>query len=207
MADFLELILNEEGRARLIKFFILNPSLKVSEDELKDKLQLDKRRIKKELDILLKAEIVKNRKSLNKFVYFLNRDNEFYPDLKKIVAKCTVFPQLKSLERLPKTGHVKLVLVTGVFANNLKTRSDILIVGESINKAKLLEVIKEIEAEIGKEIRYTSFTVTEYEYRLNMFDKFIREFFEGPHKVIFNLLGEKSIPNPTSKDKMNLIRR
>jgi len=130
MSDFLELLLGGEGRARLIKFFILNPVSKASAQELKEKLQVDKRRIKNELDLLLKAGVVKKRKAMSKNIYFLNRENLFYPELKKIVAKCTIFPQLKALYKLNKLGHVKLILVTGILANNLKSRADILVVGD-----------------------------------------------------------------------------
>ncbi len=193
-SDFLEILLGGEGLARLIKFFILNPITKVSPDELKDRLQIDKRRIKNDLSLLIKAEIVRKRKSLNKSVYYLNQENEFYPELKRIVSKCTVFPQLKSLEKLTRNGHIKLILVTGVLANNLKTRADLLVVGDGINKNQLELIIRELEAEIGRDLRFITFTTEEYEYRINMFDKFIREFFEGPHKIVFNRLGDKGFP-------------
>ncbi len=193
-SDFLEILLGGEGLARLVKFFILNPVAKVSPDELKDRLQIDKRRIQNDLSVLLKADIVGKRKSLNKSVYYLNQENEFYPEIKKIVSKCTIFPQLKSLDKLTKNGHIKLILVTGVLANNLKTRADLLVVGDGVNKSQLDSIIRELEAEIGRDLRFITFTTEEYEYRLNMFDKFIREFFEGPHKIVFNRLGDKGFP-------------
>jgi len=207
MSDFLELLLGGEGRARLIKFFILNPVAKVSAQELKEKLQVDQRRIKNELDVLSRAGVVKKRKAMSKNIYFLNRENAFYPELKKIVAKCTIFPQLKPLDKLNKLGHVKLILVTGVLANNLKSRADILIVGDGVNNSQLNEIIRELEAEIGRELRFTTFTTEEYEYRLNMFDKFIREFFDGPHKILLNRIGDKGIPTLVKKQSESIVRR
>lgn len=207
MSDFLELILGGEAKARLVKFFILNPAAKVSPQELKERLQVDQRRIRGELDLLLKAGVIKKRKAMSKFIYFLNRENDFYPELKRIVAKCTIFPQLRSLDKLHKIGHVKLILVTGILANNLKTRADILIVGDAISRTKLSEVIRDVEAEIGRELRFTTFSLEEYEYRLNMFDKFIREFFDGPHKIIFNQLGEKGLPTLVKKQSDSIVRR
>jgi DNA-binding Lrp family transcriptional regulator len=199
-SDFLEVFLASEGRARLVKYFILNPFAKTSVQTLKEKLRIDERTIKRELEVLRKIGLVKKRKALSKYIYFLDKTNAFYPEVKKIVAKCTIFPQLKSLEKIPKTGHVKMVLMTGLLANNLKTRADLLIVGDAIARGRLNEVIKEIEAEIGREVRYTTFSFEEYEYRLNMYDKFIREFFEGPHKIIHNRMGEKGIPNLQRKE-------
>lgn len=206
-SDFLEILLGGEGLARLVKFFILNPVSKVSPDELKDRLQIDKRRIKNDLSVLVKADIIRKRKSLNKSVYYLNQENEFYPEIKRIVSKCTVFPQLKSLEKLTRNGHIKLILVTGVLANNLKTRADLLVVGDGINKAQLETIIRELEAEIGRDLRFITFTTEEYEYRINMFDKFIREFFEGPHKIVFNRLGDKGFPVSQKRSVFEATRK
>lgn len=205
--DFLELILGSEARARLIKFFILNPLTKVSPQELKERLQIDQRRIRGELDTLLKIGIIKKRKALSRALYYLDKENQYYPELKKIVSKCTIFPQLKSIDKIAKTGHVKLVLVTGIFANTLKTRADILIVGDAINKVRLRDVIREVEAEIGRELRYATFSSEEYEYRLNMFDKFIREFFDGPHKILVNRMGDKGLPMLIKKQSESIVRR
>lgn len=205
--DFLELILGSSARARLIKFFVLNPISKVSPQELKEKLQIDQRRVRGELDTLLKIGIIKKRKALSRSLYYLNKENQFYPELKKIVTKCTLFPQLKSIDKITKTGHVKLVLVSGVFANNLKTRADILIVGDGVNKTRLREVIREVEAEIGRELRYATFSSEEYEYRLNMFDKFIREFFDGSHKIVLNRMGDKGLPMLIKKQSDSIVRK
>lgn len=193
-SDFLEIFLGSDGKARLVKFFILNPLTKISVQELKEKLRIDERTIKRELESLTKIGLVTRRKSLSKLVFSLEKSNLFYPEIKKIVNKCTVFPQLKSLDKIAKAGHVKLVLITGVLANNLKTRADILVVGDAVSKRRLSEILKDLEAEIGKELRFATLSLEEYNYRLNMYDKFIREFFEGPHKIIFNRLGEKGIP-------------
>lgn len=205
--DFLELILASGARSRLIKFFILNPLAKVSPQELKEKLQIDQRRVRGELDVLLKINLVKKLKALNRFLYYLNKENQFHPELKKIVNKCTLFPQLKSIDKISKTGHVKLVLVAGIFANNLKTRADILIVGDAISKNRLREVIQEVEAEIGRELRYATFSSEEYEYRLNMFDKFIREFFDGSHKIILNRMGDKGLPMFIKKQSESIVKK
>jgi hypothetical protein len=43
-----------------------------------------------------------------------------------------------------------------------------------------------LESEIGKEISFVLMTMEEFKYRLNMLDKFILEFLEGPHEEIIN---------------------
>ena len=46
-----------------------------------------------------------------------------------------------------------------------------------------------MEAEIGKELRYAAFEAPEFEYRVKMYDKLIRDIFDFPHKTILNKLG------------------
>ena len=43
-----------------------------------------------------------------------------------------------------------------------------------------------LEAEIGKEINFVLMNAEEMKYRLNMLDKFLLEFFEGPHEELIN---------------------
>ena len=63
---------------------------------------------------------------------------------------------------------------------------DIVFVGEAINKARLLELLSELESEVGRGLRYVYMNNDEYKYRKNMFDKFIIDIIESPHKVLIN---------------------
>jgi hypothetical protein len=44
--------------------------------------------------------------------------------------------------------------------------------------------IRALEAEIGREIVYAVFDYKEFLYRLNMYDKLIRDVLDFPHKVL-----------------------
>lgn len=61
-----------------------------------------------------------------------------------------------------------------------------IIVGDAISKAKLKNLMNNLEAEIGKEISFVLMTMDEFKYRLNMLDKFVLEFLEGPHEELIN---------------------
>ena len=63
------------------------------------------------------------------------------------------------------------------------------IVGDDIDKAKLHNFLKSLEAEVGKEIKFGLMEKEEFEYRFGMFDRFVRVILEGPHEKLINKLG------------------
>ena len=67
-------------------------------------------------------------------------------------------------------------------------RHDLLIVGDSPNEKKMLPAIKDLEAEMGKEVRYAIFTTKDFRYRLDIRDRLVRDVLDYPHKVIIDRL-------------------
>ena len=53
-----------------------------------------------------------------------------------------------------------------------------------------------IEAELGKELRYAVFETPDFQYRLGIYDKLIRDIFDSEHQKIIDKLGieDPSIP-------------
>ena len=54
-----------------------------------------------------------------------------------------------------------------------------------MKKSKIEEEVHKLEAEIGTELVYAVFDTKEFVYRLNMYDKLIRDILDFPHEVIF----------------------
>jgi hypothetical protein len=59
-----------------------------------------------------------------------------------------------------------------------------LIVGDNIKRRKVEEEIRKLEAEIGVELAYAVFDSKEFSYRLNMYDKLVRDILDFPHEII-----------------------
>jgi hypothetical protein len=53
-----------------------------------------------------------------------------------------------------------------------------------MKKSKIEEEIKKLEAEIGTELVYAIFDTKEFIYRLNMYDKLVRDILDFPHEII-----------------------
>lgn len=185
MSEILESLFGSKERARLLRFFLQNPDQEYSYLEITRRNML-KGNIKKEIENLKKIKFILRRAKNGNISYVLNRNFSFYPELKNLISKSNVYPQCKSIAKIGKIGNVKLAVISGVFINYEKGKADMIIVGDDIGRAKLRNLMASLEAEIGKEIDFVLMSSEEFKYRLNMLDKFILDFLEGPHEEIIN---------------------
>jgi len=186
MTAILENLFGSKERARLIRFFLQNPDCAYEYPEISRRNMLKGPKLKKEIENLSKMKFMLKRSIKGKSIYQLNQNFEFYPELKSLVAKSNVSPHCLSLNKVPKIGNIKLAMVSGVFINYAKSKADMIIVGEDVSKARLNSLMSSLEAEIGKEITFVLMNLEEFKYRLNMLDKFVLEFLEGPNEEIIN---------------------
>jgi hypothetical protein len=90
------------------------------------------------------------------------------------------------IARFKQVGRMKLLIVAGVFIGQEKSRADLLLVADKIKKTLLNQVIKGLEAEIGKELNYVVFDSKEFKYRLDMYDKLVCDIIDKPHEKLFD---------------------
>ncbi len=124
--------------------------------------------------------------------YYLNRQFQYIDELRDLILKTSPEGREKMTEQLFKLGRVKLAIATGIFLNNINPEAmstDLFIVGDDINRRKLRSFLKSLEADVGKEVRYVVMEKEEFQYRIGMFDRFIRVLLEGPHEKLINRLG------------------
>lgn len=186
MSAILETLFGSKERARILRFFLQNPDTPYEFSDIKTKNMLQGAKVRKEVDLLEKIGFILKKSKKGKANYQLNGEFDFYPELKSLIAKSNVCPQCQSLKKVTKIGNVKLAVVSGAFINYPKSKADMIIVGEEISKARLKNLMNNLEAEIGKEINFVLMNMEEFKYRLNMLDKFVLEFLEGPHEEVIN---------------------
>jgi len=185
MSEILESLFGSKERARLLRFFLQNPDQEYTYAEIARRNMLRKN-VKGEIENLKKIKFIIRHSKKGKISYVLNQEFSFYPELKNLISKSNVYPQCKSIANVSKIGNIKLAAISGVFINYHKSKADMIIVGDDIRRAKLKNLMASLEAEIGKEIDFVLMNGEEFKYRLNMLDKFILEFLEGPHEELIN---------------------
>lgn len=170
----------------MLRFFLQNPEQQYEFSEVVKKNMVKSSAARGELFNLVKIRFVIKKTRQGKNYYQLNQGFNFYPELKNLIAKSNVYPQCQSLGKISKIGNIKLAAISGIFINYQKSKADMILVGDGISKAKLKNLMDTLEAEIGREINFVLMTMEEFKYRLNMLDKFILEFLEGPHEEVIN---------------------
>lgn len=201
MKDELELLFGSRVRWRLIKFFILNGNKQFFSKEVSSINKLNAKETNKILQQLVKAKflISTSKKKVN--AYYLNTKFSFYDELKNLIIKSNIYPQCESLTKVKNLGDVRLALISGIFINHTKAKTDLLVVADNVSKAKMKHLLEELTAEMGREINYSLMTFKEFKYRVDMFDRFIMEIISQPHEMVVNKVSGmlKEIRNAKNK--------
>ncbi|PCI19574.1 hypothetical protein COB64_03450 [Candidatus Wolfebacteria bacterium] len=118
--------------------------------------------------------------------WFLNPSFKYLQQIQALLIDSTSLPKEEIAQKFKSAGKIKLLLVSGIFIRDNNSRVDILIVGDKLKNRAIDETVKNLEAEIGKELNYVVFDTEEYLYRLDMYDKLISDILDFPHKKILN---------------------
>lgn len=178
-------IFGGEAKVKIMRLFIFNPGVVFSPSEVAHRAQERAKRAWAELRILTKAGLVRRRAR----GFTLNSSYLYLPAIENFLIDAAPISEQEIVKKVARAGVIKLVLISGVFLHNRDSRVDILVVGDHLSQAKLLSAISSIEAELGKELRYAVFETVDFQYRLGVYDKLIRDILESRHKKILNKLG------------------
>jgi hypothetical protein len=178
--NILPKLLGGIGRVKLMRLFLLNKNMAFSFKEIEKRSLVNNELIKKELKLLRDTSFIKKKKE----GYCFNKAFPYQREFEDLLVSSNAVDKETIATLFRKVGTVKLLLVSGVFIKDKDSRVDLLIVGNKMNKAKIRESVRKVESLIGKEITYAVFDYKEFIYRLNMYDKLIRDIIDFPHKVI-----------------------
>lgn len=142
--------------------------------------------VRRELERLEKAGILKKEPRGNRLYYFVRTDYSGFSDLLSIVAKSTGIGKELTDSR-NKLGKVTLIMLSGKFVR-MKPRKrddgvDVLIVGEVV-LPELAVIVRKYESKLGREINYTVMTKEELEYRKKRRDPFLQGILLGSRVMI-----------------------
>lgn len=179
------LIFGGEAKVKVMRLFIFNPGLILTAAEVSHRAKENPNTTRRELMNLVKAGLLKKKSK----GYTLNPSYIYLPAIGNFLIDATPMSEKEIVKKLSRVGNVKLVLISGVFLHDPDTRVDMLIVGDNLSQAKLSHAIASIEAELGKELRYTAFETDDFKYRMGIYDKLIRDILDSRHKNILNKLG------------------
>ena len=187
-------------RVKVMRLFLHSVDKSLSTEMIADKTRCKVDLIKKELGLLCSIDfIIKHKSKMISFssrgqsykevvAYKLNSEFRYTEKLRDLLFDFENLDPKIVQERLRPVGKAKLIITSGIFTGDDKSRLDILYVGEAIKKPIMEKVVKELESEIGKELQYVTMDTEEYKYRSKMFDTFLRDVHISKHKVVLDKL-------------------
>jgi hypothetical protein len=174
-------------RIRMMRLFLFNADSFFDLEYIEQKSSAKKREIVKELDFLKKLGLIKKKKGAA--LYTLDRTFRFAEALSAFLVSTYSLERKAILRKIEKTGRIKTVLMAGIFTNDPESRLDLFVIGDNVKTNALAKVVKGIEADMGKEIRYTVISAPDFAYRTAMNDKLIRDVMDYPHETLVDKLG------------------
>jgi len=172
-------------KIKLLKLFLRNPETSFTASEAAKKIGCAAAGAKRHIFKLREIGFLSQRGNKNKKAKFaLNRNFVLYPELENLLSKLIPVPFERLKKQIKGLGNVRLAIISGVFLNEKASRLDFLLVGEKINQRKLNNFIKKTEQHIGREIVFVVFNNKEFNYRLDVRDRFVRDILEGRHEKL-----------------------
>lgn len=187
--ETLTAIFGNTTKIKLLRLFLFNPANAFSARDIASRAKCRLAAVGKELNILVKADIVRKRRGPKSATYALNDKFPYLEPLKNLLTVASIQADESLAKRFGSVGKVKLIVAAGVFIQNWDSRIDLLIVGDDLNIRKIESIIGGLESEIGKEIAYSAFETQDFEYRVGIHDRLVRDILDYPHVALLDRLG------------------
>ena len=187
--DSLAQIFGSLGRVKLLRLFLFNRHEGFDFETVLSRAKLSSAEAKTELARLMHAGVVKRSGSTRTGIYRANQRFVHLEALSAFIRSTTVIPPGDLLARVKKAGNVKLVILSGVFTGVAESGADLIVVGDRLDERSLARAAATIEAELGREIRYASFSTDDFSYRMGIYDRLIRDVFDYPHQILLDKIG------------------
>lgn len=198
----LEQLFGSKTRLKLLRIFYTESNRAFFVRELSRMVGIQINAIRRELEILLSMDIVREKEvavkedasevevgeKLRKY-YELNPESIIYSELQALLIKDKIVGQKEFImEFEKKMSDTQLLVLSGEFTNDKKAPTDLLVVGK-IKPRVLASIVENYEKDFGFNIRYTIMTKEEFLDRRYVMDKFLYALFEADNLKVINKLG------------------
>lgn len=199
--DPLDQLFESQAKVKLLKFFFRNAEDKFELKEIFKRLRRNPAVLRQEMKKLEKVGLIKQKKAwlvfrtkqgkirkIKKTIFYLSPEFDYFIELRDLVLRSTVASKEDLIKDVNKLGKIKLLILNGVFTRNPGAAADLLIVGDRISSKKLNNFLKDLEAEVGRELKCAVMTAKEFNYRYDMYDRFVRDLISEGGEVLIKKL-------------------
>lgn len=202
--DTLAKLFGGTARIKVLRLFIFNQDEIFDNAEISRKAKIYQEDARRETSLLISIGFIRRKSGYKDIAtikngkkvetkkkiagYILNKDFKYIEQLSALLSSDDDTHKM-ILRKLHPVGTLKLVIASGFLIQDSDSRIDLLIVGNSIRRTPLETAIKAIESEIGRELRYSAFETAEFEYRMSIYDRLVRDIMDFPHITLLDRIG------------------
>ena len=199
--DPLDQLFESQAKVKLLKFCFRNAEDSFELKEIFKRLRKNPAVLRQEMKKLEKVGLIKQKKAwlvfrtkqgkirkIKKTIFYLSPGFDYFIELRDLVLRSTVASKEDLVKDVNKLGKIKLLILNGVFTRNPSAAADLLIVGDRISSKKLNNFLKGLEAEVGRELKCAVMTTKEFNYRYDMYDRFVRDLISEGGEVLIKKL-------------------
>ncbi len=203
--EILGKLFGSENKVKIMRLFLFNPETPFSAETIAERVKCGLFSARHELSTLRQMKFIrprsfvgraaKDRRGKRRIVrrrmsgFTLNGSFPYLAELQRLLLDTSLLKGEEIIRKLSATGRLKLVVIAGLFIQDPDSRLDIMVVGDHLKRSTVEQKIRAMEAEIGKELRYAAFETSEFNYRLGLYDKLVRDVLDYPHMVVLDRLG------------------
>lgn len=186
-------LFGSKTRVKLLQLFYSNPNRSFYVREITRKIDEQINSVRRELSNLLSIGIITSDTTNNKLYYEVNQKFEYFDPLTTIFGggpKPLTSKTPSSTTAVEETetdiksiGNVEIAIYTGQFTRDELSGVDVFLVGD-INHTKLQKFMTELEVKEGKELRYTMMSLSDFQYRRQIKDRFVANILSAKKQVL-----------------------
>ncbi len=201
--EIISKLLGSEAKAKIIRLFLFNPETIYSVREVSLRTDIKGARATAAISALSSIGLIRKKsvmrevkdmkkgrsKKVKETVYFLDEKFPYNAVLFDLMAAASLKADERLAAKFASIGKIKLVIASGIFVRQNDARLDVLIVGDDINESKLAHSIKALETEIGHDLAYSNLSTADFEYRIGLNDRLIRDILDFKHVILTDKIG------------------
>lgn len=202
--EALSKLFGSPARVKLLRLFLFNSSEVYGRDAVVNRARITPEMATKELAALARMGLIKRRTFFmqgvrsgggtvrkKKMVGWALDPKYIHRDaLATFLHETLALTDTNLRRRFASVGPVRVCILSGFLAHGeTESELDVLLVGDALDVEMVESVVRILEAECGREIRYAVLSIDEYLYRLRVRDKVLRNILDYPHTVLMDKLG------------------
>lgn len=204
--EILEKIFGGSAKVKIMRLFLYNPKTIYDKVSISGRARVPLESISKEMSHFERIGLVRRRQCVKEEApeigekkgpkkkvvgWVLDSTFPYLLPLQGLLINPDMIKHQAILRRIMSAGKIKLLILSGLFIQDPASRVDLLIVGDNLRKGALENILRNIEAELGKELRYAAFETADFKYRISVYDKLIRDILDYPHEKVLDKIGVK----------------